>query len=98
MSENILLTKSELDYALQHMPGWTESGNGIEREFRFEDFNRTMSFVNGVAEISEYEGHHPDMQVSYGLCKVFFSSHEIGGVTERDIELAKRVSRLVDRE
>ena len=66
----------------------------IQREFRFKDFFRTMSFVNAVAHVSNIEDHHPDLEVGYDYCRVRYSTHAIGGLSENDLICAAKVDQL----
>ena len=76
--------------------GWslTEDGRAIAREFRFRDFYRTMSFVNALAHIANHEDHHPDLEVGYSRCRVRFSTHAIGGLSENDFICAAKVDLI----
>lgn len=79
------------------LPGWqwVEDGAAIARDFRFADFHRTMAFVDALAEIAHREDHHPDLQVGYGHCRVRFSTHDVGGLSENDFICAAKVDRLL---
>ncbi|WP_018936730.1 4a-hydroxytetrahydrobiopterin dehydratase [Thioalkalivibrio sp. ALJ24] len=68
----------------------------IRREFRFRNFHETMAFVNAVAWIAHVEDHHPDMEVGFNRCRVQFSTHAVGGLTENDFICAARVDALLD--
>lgn len=75
---------------------WTlsEDGKSIGRRFHFPGFGRTMAFVNAVAWIATTEGHHPDMEISYGNCLVRYSTHAIGGLSDNDFICAAKIDRL----
>lgn len=77
-------------------PGWeiTEEGRALRKAFRFADFHRTMSFVNALAHEANREDHHPDLEVGYNYCNVRFSTHDAGGLTQKDFICAARVDRL----
>jgi len=77
---------------------WLISVDGawIRREFEFTNFHRTMSFVNAVAWIANTEGHHPDLEVSYSMCVVNYTTHAIKGLSENDFICAAKIDRLVD--
>jgi 4a-hydroxytetrahydrobiopterin dehydratase len=77
-------------------PGWSiaEDGKAIRRAFRFEDFYRTMAFVNAIAWIANTEDHHPDLQIGYNYCRVRFSTHAIGGLSTNDFVCAAKVDSL----
>ena len=81
---------------LQEIPDWelTHSTGTISREFRFKDFHQTMAFVNAVAWIAHQTDHHPDLEVGYNRCKVSFSTHSIGGLSENDFICAARINSL----
>jgi 4a-hydroxytetrahydrobiopterin dehydratase len=64
------------------------------REFRFRDFYRTMSFVNAIAHIANIENHHPDLEVGYGVCRVRYTTHAIGGLSENDFICAALVDAV----
>jgi 4a-hydroxytetrahydrobiopterin dehydratase len=76
--------------------GWhlMSEGTAIMREFRFRDFYRTMSFVNAVAHIANIENHHPDLEVGYNRCRVRYTTHAIGGLSENDFICAALVDAI----
>lgn len=83
-----LLRKLALQWKLD------EAATELKREFRFENFFRTMSFVNAVAHIANTEDHHPDLEVGYDYCRVRYSTHAINGLSENDFICAAKVDRL----
>jgi 4a-hydroxytetrahydrobiopterin dehydratase len=76
--------------------GWQIDGEArrLRREFQFPDFYRTMSFVNALAHIANVEDHHPDLEVGYNYCRVNYSTHSIGGLSENDFICAARIDAL----
>ncbi|HTY49316.1 MAG TPA: 4a-hydroxytetrahydrobiopterin dehydratase [Steroidobacteraceae bacterium] len=91
------LTRAAADEMLLNLDGgWslTEDGRAICREFRFRDFYRTMSFVNALAHIANHEDHHPDLEVGYNHCRVRFSTHAIGGLSENDFICAAKIDLI----
>jgi 4a-hydroxytetrahydrobiopterin dehydratase len=80
----------------QLQTGWTISDDGREltREFRFADFYRTMSFVNAVAHVANVEDHHPDLEVAYSRCRVRYSTHSVGGLSDNDFICAAKIDTL----
>ena len=76
--------------------GWhlLAGGTAIQREFRFRDFHRTMSFVNAIAHVANIEDHHPDLEVGYGYCRVKYTTHAIGGLSENDFICAGLVDAI----
>ena len=81
---------------LKKLDGWELHNNGKEivRNFRFKDYYRTIAFVNAIAWIAHYEGHHPDLEVHYDNCKVRYSTHTVAGLTENDFICAAKVDAL----
>lgn len=66
----------------------------LQREFRCVDFYRTMSFVNALAHIANIEDHHPDLEVGYNYCRVRYSTHSIGGLSENDFICAAKIDLI----
>jgi 4a-hydroxytetrahydrobiopterin dehydratase len=80
---------------LAFLPGWERSGDGIAKTFEFKNYHHTMAFVNAVAWIAHREDHHPDLEVGYNRCRVFYSTHDVGGLSENDFICAARVESLL---
>lgn len=76
--------------------GWRldADGKAIRHEYAFKNFYRTMSFVNAVAHIANTEDHHPDLEVGYNYCRIKFSTHAIGGLSENDFICAAKIDAL----
>ena len=72
----------------------SDTAHAIRREFRFRDFYRTMSFVNALAHIANLEDHHPDLEVGYNYCRVSFTTHAIGGLSDNDFICAAKIDRI----
>jgi 4a-hydroxytetrahydrobiopterin dehydratase len=88
------LAADQLRDGLARLPGWTQTGNRIEKTFHFADYRRTIAFVNAVASVAEAEDHHPDMTVHYDRCTVAWSTHSARGVTLNDCICAAKVEAL----
>ena len=82
---------------LKQVKGWSLSDDGkqIHLTFEFDDYFKTMAFVNGVAWIAHREDHHPDMEVGYNRCTVRYSTHAVGGLSENDFICAAKVDLLL---
>jgi 4a-hydroxytetrahydrobiopterin dehydratase len=74
--------------------GWSESNNLIYKEFKFKDFLTAMGFLNGCGEIANRLDHHPRMTIDYDKVLIETYTHETGGVTHKDLELADRINLL----
>jgi 4a-hydroxytetrahydrobiopterin dehydratase len=78
---------------LQQLQGWKLDGKEIIREFSFTDFAEALRFVNVVGEQAEAAGHHPDIDIRYNKVRLALTSHDSGGLTERDFRLADTINR-----
>ena len=88
------LTRERIDALLAEVPGWTYDGKVIAKSWSFKNYHETMAFVNAVAWVAHREDHHPDMSVGYNRCRVEFSTHSIGGISENDFICAAKVDAL----
>jgi 4a-hydroxytetrahydrobiopterin dehydratase len=81
---------------LRALPGWSllEDGSAIGRTFRFEDYHRTMAFVNAVAWIAHREDHHPEIAFGFNRCTLRFNTHSVGGISINDFICAAKVDAL----
>lgn len=91
-----LLEAADLTAALKKCPEWEYEKKAITRTIEFEEFNDAIDFVNDLAEIAEEAQHHPDITIRHTKVFLKLTTHDAGGVTELDIELAQRVDNLVD--
>lgn len=94
MSE--LLDQDEIDAALKKHPDWELEGNSLTRVIEFEEFMEGIDFVNDLAEIADEAHHHPDMLIQYNKVTLTLTTHDAGGITGADLELARRIDNLVD--
>jgi 4a-hydroxytetrahydrobiopterin dehydratase len=88
------LDDTAIDEGLQRLPGWERRGNQIAKSFVRQDFAQAMAFVNEVAGAAEAAGHHPDIDIRWNTVILALSSHDEGGLTERDFQLAARIQEL----
>ena len=77
--------------ALRRTPGWERTGAEIRRTYRFGDFREALAFVNRVGELAERAGHHPDIDIRYNAVTLALSTHDAGGLTSKDFELARAI-------
>ncbi len=91
------LESAQVEALLAQVPGYKldDKRAEISKEYSFPDFYETIAFVNAIAYIANQEDHHPDLAVSYGKCKVSFSTHDAGGLTENDFICAAKVNALI---
>ena len=76
--------------------GWTHEGEAVVRTYEFDDYLTGVAFAQAVGEIAETEWHHPTIEIRYGEVAVRFTSHEEGGVTDQDLEMAEHVDGEYD--
>lgn len=95
MSEEIIPI-DELEGELRKCPEWEIKGSKIVRELEFDEFMDAIDFVNLLAEAAEEASHHPDIDIRYNKVKLGLTTHEIGGVTEADLEMAMRIDNICD--
>ena len=69
-------------------------GKSISRKYKFSDFKAAIAFVNEVADLAEFEGHHPDISISYNKVTLTLSTHAIGGLSENDFILAAKINQI----
>jgi 4a-hydroxytetrahydrobiopterin dehydratase len=90
----VKLERQQVAEALQKLGQWTLQGNQIERLLTFENFVDAMIFVNKVAEIAEEEQHHPDIRIVYNRVTLALTTHDAGGLTQKDFQMARRIDSL----
>jgi 4a-hydroxytetrahydrobiopterin dehydratase len=89
-----ILTPNEVQDRLLQLRTWKQERGEIVREFTFPDFVRAMDFVNAVAGQAERAGHHPDIDIRYNKVRLALVSHDAGGLTQRDFDLAASIDSL----
>ena len=89
------MTDTQVREHLREAPGWALKDGAIEKSFRFEDYHRTMAFVNAVAWIAHREDHHPDIAFSYNRATLRFNTHSVGGISLNDFICAAKVDALL---
>lgn len=82
---------------LRQIPSWSldERASELSRTFEFRDYHGTMAFVNAVAWVAHQEDHHPELLVGYNRCRVAYSTHAIGGLSENDFICAAKIEALI---
>src|SRR6516162_3193457 len=85
--------------ALKELPGWTEVAGreAIAKSFVFRDFNEAFGFMSRVALVAEKHDHHPEWRNVYKSVDVVLSTHDAGGLTAKDIDLAKAMNAIAQQ-
>ena len=86
------LSDTDIEQALSNLDGWGRDGDHISREFQFRDFVAATGFIAQVAVLSERANHHPNLNNVYNRVTISLSTHDEGGITERDVALATEIS------
>lgn len=90
-----LLSDADIDRRLAGMAGWTRRGDSIERTFECKNFDGSLAFVNEVGRLANEANHHPDITLSWNEVTLTLTSHDAGGLTGRDFDLAQRIDAIV---
>jgi 4a-hydroxytetrahydrobiopterin dehydratase len=85
------LDEAAIADALRGTPGWERAGDGIRRRFQLGDFAEALAFVNRVGRLAEAAGHHPDIDIRYNVVTLTLTTHDAGGLTAKDFELARAI-------
>lgn len=91
-----LIEDDEIAAALRKCPEWELEKKCITRTFEFEEFMDAIDFVNDLAEIADEAQHHPEIVIRYTKVTLKLTTHDAGGITDLDIEVAQRIDHLVD--
>lgn len=97
MSAPALLEDAAIAAALAGLPGWSRDGRCICATFRTTGWKSTMMVANAIAALAECAWHHPELVLRYAEVTVRLETHDAGGVTGRDIDLARAIAALFDQ-
>jgi 4a-hydroxytetrahydrobiopterin dehydratase len=89
------LTPAQIKSALQTVPHWKRKGAAIRRTYEFKDFPAAIKFVNAIARVAEKAWHHPDIDIRWNEVTLVLTTHDAGGLTEKDFDLAQKFDRLM---
>jgi len=88
------LTDDEVRQSLQQLKGWTLEKGELVQQCTFKDFVAAMAYVNDVAQLAETAGHHPDIDIRYNRVRLALVTHDAGGITQNDTQLAQKINNL----
>ncbi len=89
-----LLSDVEIQERANQLEGWTVEGKELRTTRKFKDFLEAIAFVNKIVEPAEAAGHHPDLQISYNKVTITLTTHDAGGLTSKDFDMAQSISQL----
>ncbi|HVZ94987.1 MAG TPA: 4a-hydroxytetrahydrobiopterin dehydratase [Phycisphaerales bacterium] len=88
------LSAEQVAQRVAAMPQWAEVAGSIQRTFQFKDFVEAMKFVNRVADVAEKAQHHPDILIRWNKVTLSLNTHDAGGITQKDFDLAGQIDRM----
>lgn len=89
-----VLSSGELNTALSQLPGWIVENGKLHRQFQFSSFVEAFGFMSSVALVAEAMGHHPEWFNVYNRVTIDLTTHDSGGITSKDVELARKANEL----
>lgn len=89
------LTDNEIEKALEGLHGWSHKNGSITKSFKFKDFKEAFSTMTRIAFECEAQNHHPNWENVYNNLNIALNTHDVGGVTQKDIHLAQSIERIV---
>ena len=95
MTETVKLTETQVSEAVSSLAGWELLDGKLHREFQFRNFIEAFGFMSRVALVAEKMNHHPEWFNVWNTVRIDLSTHDVGGLSSRDVELAKAISALV---
>jgi 4a-hydroxytetrahydrobiopterin dehydratase len=90
-----LLTDSEISDGLSHLKGWAVEDGKLTKRFEFKSYKDGLVFAIAVGHTADQLNHHPDLEVGYAKVKIGVNTHDVGGLSPYDLELAKRIGALL---
>jgi 4a-hydroxytetrahydrobiopterin dehydratase len=88
------LTQQEISTRITKLPDWNIDSGELVQIFTFKDFLSSVDFVNQIAKEAESVGHHPDIDIRYNRVRIALTTHDAGGLTEKDFQLANEIEKL----
>lgn len=85
------LSESEVMHELEGLPGWLDEHGALRKEFTFKTFAAAMTFINQVADIVRSQRHHPEIWNSYNRVRLTLTTHDEGGISDKDVAFAHAV-------
>jgi len=87
-------SEDQIQDAMGSIPQWTELNGELQRTYQFDDFKQALAFVQRVAQAAERRQHHPDILIRYNKVTLTLTTHDAGGITDKDFELAAEIDAL----
>ncbi|WP_062059172.1 4a-hydroxytetrahydrobiopterin dehydratase [Aquimarina longa] len=94
----VKLSESKINEKLKEIDGWEYHDNALHTTFEFNDFKDAFSVMTRIAFEAEVQNHHPDWSNVYNKLQISLSTHDVGGITEKDFKLAKTIDTIIEGE
>jgi 4a-hydroxytetrahydrobiopterin dehydratase len=91
MADKKVATDTEVRSALAELPGWKQQGKALAKQYEMKGFKAAMAFAGTVGELAERADHHPDILIQFSKVTLTLSSHDVGGISDRDVRLARQI-------
>ena len=88
------MSEAEIEAARANLNDWKIEGVNLKKRFKFADFAEALDFVNRVGAIAERRDHHPDISFGWGYAEFSITTHDTGGLTQNDLDLAKEIAGI----
>lgn len=88
------LSQGEITQRLQNTSGWAQDGDAIHKTYKLASFPASIAFVTQIGFLAEAASHHPDMDIRYNKVTVSLSTHDVGGISEKDFDLASSIDSI----
>ncbi len=88
------MSAQEIKKSLGELNDWKVESDKLKKRFNFPNFAESLAFVNQVGEIAEQHNHHPDITFGWGYAEFFITTHDAGGITAFDLDLAKKIDQI----
>ncbi|WP_422350763.1 4a-hydroxytetrahydrobiopterin dehydratase [Flagellimonas sp.] len=91
------LTMTQIETQLKNLDGWTYDGESICKSFIFKDFKEAFSMMTHIAFVAEQQNHHPNWENVYNQLAIKLNTHDVGGITQNDFDLASAIEQIVTK-
>ena len=88
------LTDQQIDDALGTLDGWERDGDALTKSYELDGFQQAIDFIGRIAPEADGMNHHPEIRNVYATVEIRLTSHDAGGITERDVDLARRIDAV----
>jgi 4a-hydroxytetrahydrobiopterin dehydratase len=91
------LTAKQVSLQLKAVPDWSKRAQTIHRTYKLADFLKSIDFVNQIARQAQINNHHPDINIRYDKVALTLTTHDEGGITEKDFALARQSDEIFSK-